>query len=102
MADWAITLTGSEQDPLGWNPEIPLCWDPDIPLGWVGQWERVFPELGWLIAGEGEEQGAGFLGFFLKPFRKMERRNDFHDNNSVRERSDGSWRGNLKGKVSLL
>lgn len=44
------------------------------------------------------EQGAGV---FLKPFRKMERRNDFHDNNSVRERNDGSWRGNLKGKVSL-
>lgn len=35
---------------------------------------------------------------FLKPFSKMERRNDFHDNNSIRERNEGSWRGNLKGK----
>lgn len=28
----------------------------------------------------------------------MERRNDFHDNNSIRERNEGSWRGNLKGR----
>lgn len=35
---------------------------------------------------------------FLKPFTKMERRNDFHDNNSIRERNEGSWREILKGR----
>lgn len=39
-----------------------------------------------------------FFFFFLKPFSKMERRNDFHDNNSIRERNEGSRRGNLKGR----
>lgn len=58
--------------------------------------------MAWLIAGKVVEQGAGglvfFSFFFKKPFSKMERRNDFHDNNSIRERNEGSWRGNLKGR----
>jgi len=53
--------------------------------------------MAWLIAGKVVEQGAGFF-YFLKPLGKMERRNDFHDNNSIRERNESSWRGNLKGR----
>lgn len=56
MGRLGITLRGSEQHPL--------CWDTEIPLAGWGRGRGAFPELGeelgWLIAGEVEEQGVGF------------------------------------------